>query len=321
MTKIYTIILSLLTVVAHGDNSRPLVPQSIATAVDIIARYHYVQSDITYSTSNNYDSKLDIYQSTAPGKHATLVFFHGGGWMAGASKASNTLLFLPFLQLGWNVVNVDYRPSSVSLAPGAVVDCLCALRWIALNAEDHRIDLNRIVLMGDSAGGHLALMTGMIPLGSSPLSGPCEFRGSRGWELAMVPAPVVKPVAIVNWYGITDVVDVYQGPNEKPYAALWIGNQPDRESIAKLVSPINYVRAGLPAIISIHGDQDPQVPYDHATRLHSSLDRYHVKNKLLTVPRGAHGSFGVEIIRNAFEQVFEFLSELGVPIQEDNSSS
>jgi hypothetical protein len=57
-----------------------------------------------------------------------------------------------------------------------------------------------------------------------------------------------KVAAILDWYGITDVNDILDGPNLKNYAVQWLGSRPDRDQIAKRVSPLEYVRAGLPPI-------------------------------------------------------------------------
>jgi acetyl esterase/lipase len=65
--------------------------------------------------------------------------------------------------MGMNVVNVEYRLASIALAPAAVEDCRCALRWVIQHAKEYGIDANRIVVSGESSGGHLALMTGMLP--------------------------------------------------------------------------------------------------------------------------------------------------------------
>jgi hypothetical protein len=83
--------------------------------------------------------------------------------------------------------------------------------------------------------------------------------GSTRWREAT--EPPVKVAAIVNWYGITDVADLLDGPNAKHYAMEWLGSLSNGEELARKVSPINYVRAGLPPIITIHGDQDDIVPY------------------------------------------------------------
>ena len=56
----------------------------------------------------------------------------------------------------------------------------------------------------------------------------------------------------INWYGITDVTDLIDGPNAKHYAMEWLGSLSNRQELARQLSPINYVRAGLPPIITIH---------------------------------------------------------------------
>jgi hypothetical protein len=61
-----------------------------------------------------------------------------------------------------NVVNINYRLASDSLAPAAVEDCRCAFRWIYRHAKEYGFDTNKIVIAGESAGGHLALITAML---------------------------------------------------------------------------------------------------------------------------------------------------------------
>ena len=159
------------------------------------------------------------------------MYFHGGGWVGG-NKDANVLRLLPYLEMGWSVVNVSYRLGRVSLAPAAVEDCLCALRWVIQNAEEYNFDTSRIVVTGNSAGGHLALTTGMVPA-SAGLDRQCP--GNEPLEVA----------AVINWYGITDVGDLLEGPNERTYAVEWMGSMSDRLEIARQVSPLTYVRAGF----------------------------------------------------------------------------
>jgi acetyl esterase/lipase len=119
----------------------------------------------------------------------------------------------------------------------------------------------------------------------------------------------------VNWFGISDVADLVDDPNMRTWAEQWIGSQPDRKKVATRVSPLTYVRHGLPPIITIHGDQDPLVPYSQAVRLHTALTRYSVPNKLVTVPDGHHGYFGSYQTRLAFAEIFAFLKDNGLPIK------
>lgn len=252
--------------------------------------------NITYLTANNYEAKLDLYQARGQAvPQPTVLYFHGGGWTAG-SKESSILTLLPYFEMGFNVVNVEYRLARVSLAPAAVEDCLCALRWVIHNAKEYNIDTSRIVVTGNSAGGHLALTTGMIP-------------PSAGLDRQCPGPEELKVAAIVNWYGITDVADLLDGPNMKVYAVTWLGSRENRKDIAGRVSPLTYVRPGLPPILSIQGDADPTVPYSHSVRLHAALEKAGVPNKLITVPGGLHGNFKPDEYPHLYAEIRDFLAK------------
>ena len=258
--------------------------------------------NITYLTANNHDLKLDIYlPRTLSTPNPTVILIHGGGWIRGSKEAS-VLLVLPYLQMGWTVVNVEYRLAPVSLAPAAVEDCRCALRWIVNHAKEYNIDTNRLVVTGGSAGGHLALATGMFPV-SAGLDRQCHGEGEP------------KVAAIINWFGITDVNDLLDGPNIRSYAVQWLGSSTNRAEIARRVSPLAYVRPGLPPVLTIHGDADPTVPYSHAVRLHEALNKANVPNRLLTIKNGKHGRFSDDEMRNAFKVIREFLAKYNLPLK------
>jgi acetyl esterase/lipase len=264
-------------------------------AVAIAAQYRIVPN-VVYGMADNFETKLDLYLPRGlAGPAPTLIQIHGGGWVGG-NKEANALRFLPYLEMGWAVVNVQYRLGQVGLAPAAVEDCLCALRWVIRNAEEYGLDPSRIVVTGYSAGGHLALTTGMIPA-SAGLDRQCP--GDEPLEVA----------AIINWYGITDVGDLLEGANTRSYAVQWLGSLPNRKEVADRVSPLTYVRRGIPPILTIHGDADPTVPYTHALRLREALDAAGVPNRLHTVPGGGHGNFSVDQFQQIYETVRRFLRE------------
>ena len=269
---------------------------SLAWTSQRIADFRVVPN-VTYLTASNYDAKLDLYVTTTPERpRPTMIFIHGGGW-TGGSKESRILSIFPYLDMGMNVVNVEYRLAKVAQAPAAVEDCRCALRWVIQHAKEYGIDVNRIVVSGESAGGHLALTTGMLP-------------ASAGLD-RLCPGPDnLKVAAIVNWFGIADVNELLDGPEMKPYAVTWLGSAPDREAIATRVSPLTYVRSGLPPVFTLHGDADPTVPYTQSVRLHKALSASGVANELLTVPGGKHGIAAccdVTQRANAYTQIRDFL--------------
>lgn len=274
-------------------------PLSDTAAWAATLRYRVVPN-ITYLVANNYEAKLDVYQPPNPGTPTpTVVFIHGGGWVGG-TKESAVLNILPYLEMGWAVVNVEYRLAKVSLAPAAVEDCRCALRWVMRNAKEYNFDVNKLVVTGHSAGGHLALTTGMLP-------------AAAGLERQCYGTEELKVAAIVNWYGITDVNDLLDdSPNVKSYAVQWLGSLPNRAEVAKRVSPLQYVRKDLPPILTIHGDADPTVPYSHATRLHDALNKAGVTNQLLTIPGGKHGGFTKDEYLKAYATIRAFLKKHGL---------
>jgi len=308
--------LASLTILASLSFGAPSLvrAQSADSTRDImhIANSYQLTSNIVYRKVSNWDAKLDLYQPrglTAP--NPTLIYFHGGGWTQGAKEGSAFSL-LPWLQIGYSVVNVEYRLSDVALAPAAVEDARCALRWIYRNAKQYNFDTKRIVASGNSAGGHLALITGLLPA-SAGFDNTCP--GDRvGGASSTGPANTdeLKVAAIVDWYGITDVSDVI-GANSRSWAQGWLGSLPNRQELAKAVSPITYVRAGIPPIISIKGDADPTVPYEQETRLHAALDKAGAAHELFVIPNGKHGGFTDEENLKAYAAIRAFLAKHNLP--------
>ena len=263
------------------------------------ANEYQVFPNVTYLVASNWEAKLDIYKRRdATGPQPTMIFFHGGGWVQG-SKEQSQMSLMPWLEMGWNVVNVEYRLGRVALAPAAVEDGLCALRWIATRAKDYDIDPSRLVTSGESAGGHLSLTTGMIP-------------ESAGLDRQCPGIPLPKVAAIVDWYGITDVAELLDGVNRKPYAVAWLSSMPDREMIARRVSPLTYAREGLPPILMIQGDADPTVPYQQSLRLRDALTKANVTNELVTIPNGKHGGFSPAERSMIYVKIREFLAKNGL---------
>jgi len=289
---------ALLLVLVILCAAAPVAAQSAADWTATVQNDVRVTTGITYLTASNWEAKLDVYRPATPGPHPTILHIHGGGW-TGGSRDSVVLRTLPFVQMGFAVVNVSYRLARVAPAPAAVEDCLCALKWVAQNAKEYGFDLSRLAVTGYSAGGHLALTTGMVP-------------ESAGLDRQCPGAPLPKVAAIVNWFGITDVNDLLDGPNRKVYAVEWLGSLENREAVARRVSPLTYVRKDVPPILTIHGDADPTVPYTHGTRLHAALQGVGATSELVTIPGGRHGNFPRAEQVRAMQAVRAFFEKHGV---------
>jgi acetyl esterase/lipase len=295
LPKILLPLASFVIVSATAAMAQTSVPDAATWVANVAARYS-ITPNIPYLVTAH-EAALDVYALRSPGKvpTPTVIYIHGGAW-TGGDKSVAFLRTLPYLEMGWAVVNVNYR---LGLAPAAVEDCRCALRWVIRNATKFNFDVNKLVVTGDSAGSHLALTTGLLPE-SAGLEGQCPGQEE------------LKVAAVVNWYGVTDVVDLLEGPNQRTYAVRWLGSLPNREEIARRISPLRYVRAGLPPILTVHGDADPVAPYSHAVRLHKALDDVRVPNQLLTIPGGDHGSFTSEEFVRIYTAIREFLHAQGL---------
>jgi acetyl esterase/lipase len=276
---------------------------------DYIATNYSVLPNITYATANNTELKLDLYlPQRSPAPVPVVIYFHGGGWIEG-KKERNTLYLLPYLAMGWAAVNVEYRLARNSLAPAAVEDGRCALRWVGLHCKEYNLDSSRIVLTGHSAGGHMALITALLPA-YSPFDRQCPSEEQHRWVDGI--EPEVNAAAVINWYGITDVNDLLEGKNIKHYAVEWFGSRADRAELARQLSPLTYIRPGLPAVITIHGDDDELVPYAQAVRLHEALGKAGSAHRLVTIKGGGHGGFSRQEMIDSFAAIREFLRKNGV---------
>lgn len=265
------------------------------TTFDTIAAFRYLhQPDLVFNTVNHQEQLLDVTRPDDDQRRPVLLFFHGSGW-AYNNKNHADMWLLPWLGKGFAVVNADYRKVDVATAPGAVDDARCALNWIALNADRFHFDLNRIVVSGHSAGGHLALMTGYAT--DSGLFDRQCWNGDGP-----------KVAAVINWYGISDVADLLSGPHQHAYAVQWIGNPSDPIALAKKVSPLSYLRKNVPPTLSIHGDADTVVPYDQSARLHAALHKLGVTEQLITVPGANHGEFSNAAVADAYQAIWAFLT-------------
>lgn len=256
--------------------------------------------NITYLKMGAWEGKLDVFRRRDPGPHPTLIWFHGGP-ASGGFKEVQTLFLLPYLEWGWNVVNVEHRLPGPTLAPTAIQNGLCALRWVVANAKEYKFDTQRIVTSGLSSGGWFALTTALAP-------------HAGGWEQPCPGTGKERVAAVVNWYGVTDLADVLEGPNAKPYARSWLLNVPNAAAVAREVSPLSMINRDAPPVITIHGEKDAVVPASHAVRLHKALEAAGRTHELIVVPGAGHGPAAFTRGQSAalFQRIRAFLKSVSI---------
>lgn len=255
--------------------------------------------NVVYTQAKNWEGQMDIYMpSTDKGPSPVVINIHGGGWHKGVRQSQTG--FNTFFKMGFAVANISYRLTGEATAPAAVEDARCALIYLVQHAQELNIDTSRIVIMGGSAGGHLALMAGL-------LGNDHRFDGN---------CPTTTPIrvaAIIDKYGITDLWDWSYGPRIKSNSATrWLGHKATDKKFIASVSPITYINENSPPIFIVHGDADPTVPYQQSVDLHKKLKAAGVKTEFITVKGGLHGKFDKEKNSEINKAIVKFLKELGM---------
>ena len=223
--------------------------------------------------------ELDLYlpDDSGPDPVPVIIHVHGGGWRRGSRRH-------PLPALGENfyaglaaqriaVAAIDYRLSGEARYPAAVDDVRAAVAWARTALSGYGpagFVAGPLVLWGDSAGGHLALLAALT--GSGAAAGPA----ATGVDGA------------VAWFPVTDLTSL-NGDDPRSREALFLGapaaQVPD---LAREASPITHVHRHAPPMLLMHGDSDVMVPPDQSIRFAKALNEAGGSATLELVPGASH---------------------------------
>jgi acetyl esterase/lipase len=228
--------------------------------------------------------------SASPG--SAVVFVHGGGFWGGNLR-SRPALFMALADRGYAVFDVDYRlspPPRWDQAPG---DVLCALGWVGSQADAYGVGPTRIVIVGESAGGNLALMAAYAA-GTDRIAASCPFSPVK-------PAAVIAISPTVDLTGIWD--DGTLSNEGIRFPEHYIGGPPstypDRYAAA---SPLGLISADVPPTLMLVAANDHLVHPIRSTVLVDALRQVGASVELVVVPFADHGFDGPA---NAFGEQLE----------------
>jgi len=287
MKKVFLFLLVIITINVFAQDDL------VVKKVEYPAGYES-KIDAVYSEIGDWKGREDIYYNPTAEKPTPIVFnIHGGGWNHGVKESQTG--YGSFFKLGYAVANIEYRMTGQATAPAAIEDVRAAILYVVQHAKEFNIDPNYIVVMGGSAGGHLALMAGLLQNDN-------KFDGAY----KIVTRYNIK--AIIDKYGPTDL----SMPEFAKYKSLvaWLGAQAENIKFRESVSPIFYVKKNSPPIFIVHGDADPVVPYQQSILLKDKLEKLGVKNVFLSMPGGGHGKFTPEQKSELSAAIITFLKGL-----------
>ncbi len=244
--------------------------------------------DVSYGTDPY--QVMDIYLPSNRSATTTkvIVMIHGGGWNAG-DKADMTPYVDSFNNRlpDYAVININYRLAltSTTLFPTQEMDVKAAMQFIVDHTSGYLVT-QKIVLVGASAGGHLALLQG------NKYSTP------------------VRPKAIVSFFGPTDMTDMYNNPTNvlvPPALVQVIGKTPTQDPlIYSNSSPVNFVTSSSPPTILLHGGVDPLVKASQSVTMKNLLQAAGVTNQYVFYPTEGHGWVGANLV-DSFDKIQAFI--------------
>ena len=289
---LFSILVFSIALCVNGQTKDTIIKKPVAFPKNYVA-----QLDVVYTKVKDWEGKTDLYLAlNEPKPTPVIINIHGGGWKSGSKDTQGG--FSSFFKAGFAVANMEYRMSDQAKAPAAVEDTRCMLVYLIKNAKKLNIDPKKIIIMGGSAGGHLALMGGLLG-------------NDHRFDTNCLGTENIKVAAIIDKYGIMDVWDWTYGADHKSSSpAAWLGDNVKNEAFIKSVSPITYVTKNSPPVFIVHGDADPTVPYRQSVELHKKLQELGVKSEFFTVPGGLHGKFEKDKNTEISVAILKFIANL-----------
>ncbi len=233
-----------------------------------------VQTDIVFSKPDGVSLSLAVYQpigankpsvtdpfvtqppnppsNPLPEKYPTIVTLYGGGWQSG-NPTQDEFFSRYMASRGYTVVAIDYRHAPQYRFPSQLEDVKAALLYIRTHAQALKVDVDRLVLMGRSAGAQLAMLAAYPPS-----------------------SPSVR--AVVNYYGPVDLTVGYEQPPQpdpidtRALLRAFLGGTPaEKPDVYRLASPSTYIKGNLPPTLLVYGKRDHVVKAEFGRTLRDRL--------------------------------------------------
>jgi acetyl esterase/lipase len=283
----------------------------------------------TFKTVGDLPLQADIYRSPGDEVRPVIVWIHGGALISGTRNWPNPEQRKRYLDAGYVIVSIDYRLAPETKLKGIIEDVQDAFKWVrAEGPKLYKIDPKRVAVVGHSAGGYLALMTGFAveprPQALIPFYGYGDI--TNDWYSKPDPfyrktQPLVSKEEAWKAVGTKETTG---GPGRGKFYlycrqnGLWpkevAGFDPEKEPRAfDRFCPIRNVTRDYPPTLLLHGDNDTDVPHQQSVDMAAELKKHGVPHEFISIKNGGHGFDGKGAkdpqVAQAFERVMTFLKQ------------
>ena len=224
-----------------------------------------VIKDVEYASIGDRSLGLDLYVPKSDSVDGIIVWIHGGAWRSGSK---DKVPVLGFVEKGWVIASVDYRLSGEARFPAQIHDIKAAIRFLRAKSDAYGLRTDNVIIIGSSAGGHLAALAG-VTNGDKYLEGSVGGFRNESSDIQ----------GIISLYGASNLTTILTQSTPHglsvrvPALDLFIGGQPDvLVEETRLASPVFHVDANDPPLLMIHGDQDPQMPINQSHELEGKYE-------------------------------------------------
>ena len=235
--------------------------------------------NIPVAHPDNVPLTMNVYRPMRSGKNPAIVTIYGGAWRTGNPSANEQFNQYIAAQ-GYTVLAIDYRHAPQYKFPTQIEDIKTVMKFIQQHADEYEVNLDRMAVMGRSAGGHLAMLTAYA-IDAFP------FR------------------AVINYYSPVDLTDGYNKPpfpdpiNSREVLRAFLGGTPvELSDLYRQASPYQTVRSNLPPTLLIYGGQDHIVQSKFGRAMYDKLIQNGNIAVFIEIPWAEH----------AFDAVFNGLS-------------
>lgn len=255
---------------------RSKVPMEVSNDIEV--------ESFIYKTVDDKHLKVDIYYplDKSKEKHPLVYFCHGGGWISGFRNQPNNISWCRYLaSRGFIASSIDYRYGYNNTIKDILADYSDGLEFIRSRSDELKIDTNNIVLIGLSAGGHLALLYSSF---NTFMEHTEKMEGIK---------------SVVAYYPPSDLKDLFNKDSKSLFTRFATsrtlkGTPVTEEEVYKNYSPINWLSEKMIPTLVVHGKLDTIVPFDSSIKFIKRLKALNVPSYFLVHSKGFH-SFDTEL--------------------------